>query len=135
DGLPPGRCIFMHNQENTTMTTTAPLSPRRDGLTSKTYVSPLRQFRARCHPPLSLERLADMIGVTPTTVQNWELGIHKIAGRHLPAVCRATGLAPEDLRPIWSAALLAAEALAANPARSDRAIAQKLGISNTTVSF
>lgn len=71
--------------------------------------SPLKAFRDKHNPPLTQDRLADLLGVTRTTVARWETGTRKIDRDLIAEVSKKTGIPPVDLRPDL-AALMQGEA-------------------------
>jgi transcriptional regulator with XRE-family HTH domain len=66
---------------------------------------PLKAYRDAQDPPLSQERLADLLGVARTTVARWETGTRKVDQELLLKIAEATGIAPADLRPDLAALL------------------------------
>lgn len=60
---------------------------------------PLKVYRGAQIPPLSQERLADLLGVARTTVARWETGVRRVDQEMLSKIAEATGIAPADLRP------------------------------------
>jgi len=60
---------------------------------------PLKAFRETQAPPLTQEQLADLLGVSRTTVARWETGTRKLGKDWLSKVAKKTGIAPAKLRP------------------------------------
>jgi transcriptional regulator with XRE-family HTH domain len=60
---------------------------------------PLRTYRLSHDPRLSQGQLADLLGVTRTTVARWETGTRKVDPDKLGEIADKTGVAPADLRP------------------------------------
>lgn len=60
---------------------------------------PLRQYRLKQEPRLSQGQLADLLGVTRTTVARWETGARKVDDDLVPFVAEKTGIPRAELRP------------------------------------
>lgn len=60
---------------------------------------PLKSYRMKQEPRLSQGQLADLLGVTRTTVARWETGARKVDQELVPKISEATGIAPAELRP------------------------------------
>ena len=70
---------------------------------------PLKTFRETQAPPLTQDGLADLLGVSRTTVARWETGTRKLGKDWLPKVVEKTGIAPAALRPDLAELMRAAE--------------------------
>lgn len=62
-------------------------------------VHPLTAFRKRQDPPLTLEGLADLLGVSKATVSRWESGGRNPDPAIVPKISKATGIPASKLRP------------------------------------
>jgi len=60
---------------------------------------PLTAFRERQTPPLSRAKLAEILGVTRSTVCRWEAGLRKPDEDLLSTIAEKTGIDPGELRP------------------------------------
>jgi len=63
------------------------------------HAHPLKTFRETQAPPLTQEQLAELLGVSRTTIARWETGTRKLGKDWLPKVAKKTGIAPAKLRP------------------------------------
>ena len=57
---------------------------------------PIKAYRTRQKPPLTLGKLAEEIGVQPNTVWRWEKG-RLPERKHWSRIAEVTGIRPEDL--------------------------------------
>jgi len=60
---------------------------------------PLKTFRGSQKPRLSQKQLADLLGVSRTTVARWETGTRRIGGELLHTISKQTGISKRKLRP------------------------------------
>ena len=62
-------------------------------------IHPLRAFRKRQTPVLSLTELAEQIGVSKAALSRWENGLRQPDPSLLPKISEVTGIPGVDLRP------------------------------------
>lgn len=62
-------------------------------------IHPLKTFRETQDPPLTQDQLADLLGVSRTTVARWETGTRKVDRELLLLVSQKTGIPTNELRP------------------------------------
>ena len=60
---------------------------------------PLRAFRERQNPVLSLDGLGRRIGVSKATISRWEAGLRRPNPTLLPKITEITGIPGAALRP------------------------------------
>ncbi len=60
---------------------------------------PLKTFREKQAPPLTQNQLADLVGVSRTTIARWETGTRRPGRNWLSKLAKKTGIAPAKLRP------------------------------------
>ena len=66
---------------------------------------PLKAYRERQDPPLTQTALADILGVSRTSVCRWESGERMPDEGLLPTIAEKTGIDPAELRPDLARAL------------------------------
>lgn len=62
-------------------------------------VHPLKSFRDSQQPPLTQERLGELLGVSKVSISRWETGERKPEPELLAGISEKTGIPPERLRP------------------------------------